>query len=236
VQLHACAPNVCAHLWPARFADASTADEQTLNAFYLIGLSPLSTKSEQDSKLEDNTPASKQSTTRLRTSTTIDAALWQFESDVRAAQGRYCDPAEAFVAVKSATAADLPAQLGLDAFRWPDGGFDADEEEREEDAPDDDGAGEWAEDGFSSKKKKSKKNKGKSGKTGRSAGVPAPKLRTSADVYARLMWDPAMARGDYVIGYEDRFVGIMETPLSAWKREVEDEAFVSAHSLPTLQC
>jgi uncharacterized protein (UPF0248 family) len=50
--------------------------------------------------------------------------------------------------------------------------------------------------------------------------------RTSVDVYNRLMWDPSVNSVDYVIGYEDRFKGVKEIPLSAWKREVEDEAFV----------
>jgi len=38
------------------------------------------------------------------------------------------------------------------------------------------------------------------------------KLRTSVDVYHRIMWDPEL-RGTHtwIIGYEDRFVGIMET-------------------------
>ena len=52
--------------------------------------------------------------------------------------------------------------------------------------------------------------------------------RTSLDVYNRLMWDPSISRGDYVIGYEDRFKGVKEVPLESWKREVEDEAFVSS--------
>ena len=58
------------------------------------------------------------------------------------------------------------------------------------------------------------------------SGINA-KLRTSADVYNRLMWDPQYRRDDYMIGYEDRFVGVMELPLLEWKREVEDESFVS---------
>jgi hypothetical protein len=45
------------------------------------------------------------------------------------------------------------------------------------------------------------------------------------------MWDGNVSRGDYLIGYEDRFKGIKEMPLSGWKREVEDEAFVSAWSV-----
>lgn len=59
------------------------------------------------------------------------------------------------------------------------------------------------------------------------------------------MWDPTVSSTDYVIGYEDRFkgkmffpfnvsisiwiyvLGVKEIPLGSWKREVEDEAFVS---------
>lgn len=52
------------------------------------------------------------------------------------------------------------------------------------------------------------------------------KLRTSADVYNRLMWDPMVNAGDYVVGYEDRFLGYQEIALSGWKRDIEDEAFV----------
>lgn len=69
--------------------------------------------------------------------------------------------------------------------------------------------------------------------------------RTSSDVYNRLMWDSSVSSNDYAIGYEDRFkgtytpsryhedfvegahLGVKEMPLGAWKREVEDEAFVS---------
>jgi hypothetical protein len=54
------------------------------------------------------------------------------------------------------------------------------------------------------------------------------KLRTSADVYNRLLWDPTVNAIDYVIGYEDRFLGYQEIALTSWKRDVDDEAFVSA--------
>jgi len=59
--------------------------------------------------------------------------------------------------------------------------------------------------------------------------VPAEKLRTSADVFNRLMWDPQLDQDDYVIGYEDRFAGVKEMPMRSWKKEVEDEAFIPLH-------
>ncbi|EIN08401.1 hypothetical protein PUNSTDRAFT_144010 [Punctularia strigosozonata HHB-11173 SS5] len=55
------------------------------------------------------------------------------------------------------------------------------------------------------------------------------KLRTSADVYNRLMWDPMVNAGDYVVGYEDRFLGYQEVALIGWKRDIEDEAFIPFH-------
>ncbi|KAG8805028.1 hypothetical protein FRC19_008107 [Serendipita sp. 401] len=61
--------------------------------------------------------------------------------------------------------------------------------------------------------------------------IPAAKLRTSADVYNRLMWDSTgdVSKDGYVIGYEDRFKGVKEMPLTSWKREVEDESFIPFH-------
>jgi hypothetical protein len=60
-----------------------------------------------------------------------------------------------------------------------------------------------------------------------------PRLRTSAEVYNRLMWDGTFDVTDFVIGYEDRFLGVRETSLLSWKREVEDEAFVRVSSYLT---
>jgi uncharacterized protein (UPF0248 family) len=55
----------------------------------------------------------------------------------------------------------------------------------------------------------------------------APKLRTSTDVYNRLMWDSGSGDlNDFVIGYEDRFTGLKEITLSSWKRDVSDREFV----------
>lgn len=56
--------------------------------------------------------------------------------------------------------------------------------------------------------------------------VPVARLRTSVDVYNRFVWDRRYDEADYLIGYEDRFVGIIEMPLKSWCRQIEDENFV----------
>jgi uncharacterized protein (UPF0248 family) len=73
---------------------------------------------------------------------------------------------------------------------------------------------------------KSRKSSRKAPVPTSSSSSPKTKLRTSTDVFNRLMWDPVISKEDYVIGYEDRFLGVKEMPLSNWKREVEDEEFV----------
>ena len=55
------------------------------------------------------------------------------------------------------------------------------------------------------------------------------KLRPAPDIYHRLLWTPPQptTSEDYVIGYEDRFDGVREMRLGGWRKDVEDEAFVS---------
>jgi len=55
------------------------------------------------------------------------------------------------------------------------------------------------------------------------------KLRPSHDVFNRLFWDSEYSAEDYVVGYEDRFKGIMELPLTSWKKEFTDEEFIPFH-------
>lgn len=57
------------------------------------------------------------------------------------------------------------------------------------------------------------------------------KLRTAADVMNRLRWDAAMDPSDYVIGYQDRFVGIQEKSLDQWKSDQTDEEFIPQHRI-----
>jgi uncharacterized protein (UPF0248 family) len=57
----------------------------------------------------------------------------------------------------------------------------------------------------------------------------AGKLRPSHDIYNRLVWDAGYIADEYVVGYEDRFKGVKEMSLTAWKRELSDEEFIPFH-------
>lgn len=55
------------------------------------------------------------------------------------------------------------------------------------------------------------------------------KLRPSHEVYNRLVWDQQYSAEEYLVGYEDRFKGVKEMPLTSWKRELSDEEFIPFH-------
>jgi uncharacterized protein (UPF0248 family) len=146
-----------------------------------------------------------------------NSALSDFERLVHG-QETYYDPTEAYfgvTATKSGGLADL--QVAPTTIAWIDGGVDPVEEDEDNDfGPRLDSEPEAFVDATNAVTAKPTQARG-------------GKLRTSADVYNRLMWDPHADRADYAVGYEDRFVGVMEMPLTNWKREVEDEAFVPFH-------
>jgi uncharacterized protein (UPF0248 family) len=62
-------------------------------------------------------------------------------------------------------------------------------------------------------------------------GPGSPKLRTAIDVLNRLRWDPDLDPDDHSIGYLDRFEGIQEKRVSAWKTEQTDEEFIPQHRI-----
>jgi uncharacterized protein (UPF0248 family) len=61
--------------------------------------------------------------------------------------------------------------------------------------------------------------------------ITTKKLRPATDVLNRLRWDPNLDSGDYVIGYEDRFLGTREMVLDRWKTEQTDEEFIPQHRI-----
>jgi hypothetical protein len=204
------------------------------NGFYLLGVSP-SVKFSKD--------------TSTRKGSDIQASLLQclraFEGDLRANSKHY-DDIETFIGLSSIKQSQLPPKVIPDPFVWPDNGIDPplDEDSDEEDvtlpsstnviSDGQDGEGlpteeDWRDfQPISASKRKKAATKSKV-----TPYVPAGKLRTSSDVYNRLMWDPNVSKEEYVIGYEDRFLGIKEGSLASWKREVEDESFVSAEGSAT---
>jgi uncharacterized protein (UPF0248 family) len=57
------------------------------------------------------------------------------------------------------------------------------------------------------------------------------RLRPAIDVFNRIRWDPNLDRDDFVIGYDDRFVGVQEMRLDSWKTENTDEEFIPQHRI-----
>lgn len=56
-------------------------------------------------------------------------------------------------------------------------------------------------------------------------------LRPAQDIISRIKWDPQLQVTDFLIGYEDRFVGVKETDLDNWKSEQTDEEFIPMHRI-----
>jgi uncharacterized protein (UPF0248 family) len=65
----------------------------------------------------------------------------------------------------------------------------------------------------------------------RTAPVFAAKLRPASDILSRLRWDPALDSQDYIVGYEDRFLGAKEIALVRWKTEQTDDEFIPQHRI-----
>lgn len=138
---------------------------------------------------------------------------------------RYYDPAVAFVSVYECSRDELCSGVSLDSSTWADGGIDSPDGNDDGDIADALEELEVIEQ--TEYKSNSALRKQKAQESDDQSRVSAPKLRTSADVYNRLMWDPEYDASDYLIGYEDRFDGVKETLITNWSREVEDESFVS---------
>lgn len=67
------------------------------------------------------------------------------------------------------------------------------------------------------------------------AGITKPpgagKFRSAVDVLNRIRWDDGMDSSDYLVGYEDRFVGAQEKALDGWRTEQTDEEFIPQHRI-----
>lgn len=57
------------------------------------------------------------------------------------------------------------------------------------------------------------------------------KLRSASDVLNRLRWDAEFDIEDYIVGYDDRFLGEREMPVGQWKADLTDEAFIPMHRI-----
>lgn len=203
-------PGLSVRSWPARLADADDLGDPAsgLRSFYLVSIySPI----RSESVLQK-----------------YGAILRAFEEQLHRDE-KFYDSKEMFVSVSSVETSHLPTRLTAPP-EWVDGGIDpidelsdneADQDMETLDAQDSDAAF------VAVSAKQSKKNMHQQVKGNSNSFVPATKLRTSIDVFNRLLWDRSFNPENYIIGYEDRFTGIKEIPLTSWKRDIDHEEFVS---------
>ncbi|KAK3324195.1 hypothetical protein B0T19DRAFT_224678 [Cercophora scortea] len=249
VDLHRRAPGMYVRMWPARFVESAAAhhhsdsqnpptepeDEEEgedttkprdYQGAYLIGLA----------KLDEAKTISKDD---LKTALgAMQTALQRFEAQIRG-DDKYFDPKSCWMDARIVSRSDIStSHLLVDGREWgeytpaEEESDDDDEEDEDEEDYDADNAGDLDSDPTLGKKKKvNKKTKGKKPAPQAPLLEPGKKFRTAADVMSRIRWDPALDASEFIVGYEDRFVGPMERPLEAWTGEQTDEEFIPQHRI-----
>lgn len=237
-------PALHARIWPARFVDAAdttttaapdrdgdsraeeTGKDRDYQGCYLVGLDKLDdAMSREDLQVAAGA---------------LRSVLQKFEAQIRGDE-RYFDARSAWMGAAVVNQAEL-GELQVDSRAWGEympGDDESDEEEEEEEEGligRDEGVGSLdlltidEGDAVAASKKHKKQPSGSRTALPRQEGSTR-RLRTAADVISRLRWDPDMDSGDYVVGYEDRFVGAREKALDAWKSEQTDEEFIPQHRI-----
>ncbi|KAK7956738.1 uncharacterized protein PG986_005960 [Apiospora aurea] len=209
-------PNIHARMWPARFVGIDSSDEETdYQGCYLIGLD----------QLEMPGGATKMSKEDLKVALGgLQTALRNFEGRIRGDEN-FFDAKTSWMSASVVKQAEL-GELKLDQREWGEytiGDDESDEEEEEEEDFDDDD--EYTEE----ERPKAKSNKTAGGDVEPPRPAYEGKFRSSADVISRLRWDPNLDSSDFIVGYEDRFLGAKERALDLWKSEQTDEEFIPQH-------
>ncbi|VBB77079.1 Putative protein of unknown function [Podospora comata] len=208
-------PSLHARIWPARFVEAAdlTEDGGSYRGCYLIGLD----KASEDLGKSELLNALGQ----------LRGVLPRFEGQIRGDE-KYFNPQNRWMSASLVNQTSLP-ELVLDVREWGEGNAGEEETEEEEDGEEEleEGGDDGEEDYEVEKKARKKKGKKKEYVIVTREG----KLRSAIDVMNRLRWDPGMESGDFVVGYEDRFLGAQEKELDDWKTEQTDEEFIPQHRI-----
>lgn len=216
-----------ARIWPGRFVERATSgtdgEEDTDEAgprdyqgCYLVGLGKLDGVQLGKDEMRDALGA-------------LQTVLGRFEEQIRG-DGEYFDSKSCWLSASVVSGAEIvKLYLIADTREW------GEHTPGEEESDDDEDEEEVLDTTVSSidEEQSPKRKKGKS--TANTVVVPklepGRKFRTAADVLNRLRWDPGMDSGDFVVGYEDRFVGAQEKALELWKSEQTDEEFIPQHRI-----
>ncbi|CAK7218406.1 hypothetical protein SEUCBS140593_003536 [Sporothrix eucalyptigena] len=239
-------PDLNARIWPGRFVEAeeeqkteSKVDEGNVDneetrqyqGCYLVGLDLPATMTREERRIALGT---------------LQSVLAHFEKQIRRGGDGHTnvgnfDPQWQWINVSIANRSELGniERLRLDDRAWgeytpgDEESEDDDDEEDEEDEDVEQVSGEEKDD-FEEDGKKGKGSKKNAAKKLPMAVVHRPsagKFRTAQDVIKRLRWDPHLDRSDFIVGYEDRFLGAREKALEGWKTEQTDEEFIPQHRI-----
>ncbi|KAM8870524.1 leukocyte receptor cluster member 9 isoform 5-T5 [Spinachia spinachia] len=89
-------------------------------------------------------------------------------------------------------------------------------------------------DGENTEKHKKKVNKATEAKSEAKDGNKKPRMRTAEEVISRILWDPSVDGAELVVGYVDRFLGVLERPFNDfnWDTHPCDCDYSSELALP----
>ncbi|PTB80822.1 hypothetical protein M440DRAFT_1389022 [Trichoderma longibrachiatum ATCC 18648] len=209
-------PAIVPRIWPARFTDEdpfsiTSVENPELVACYLIGLK------------KDDAATDKSETSLTTAEGAIQVILQEFESRIQKSD-KYFDVEHCWMSASITRRSSLgPVQLA------PEQLYDYDGADTDIDSDDDDDPEEIEPDGDTPASNKDPRVPKSAPSHVKPPG--AGKLRTAVDALNRIRWDPGMDSGDYVIGYEDRFLGAQEKALDSWRTEQTDEEFIPQHRI-----
>jgi uncharacterized protein (UPF0248 family) len=175
----------------------------------------------------DKTPARATTTTesdRKLSQNALQATLDRFLDQMRRDE-KYYDATSSWVNLSHVRQSDL-GDLKQDDREWghyitpDDDDSDSEDEDEDDISPLDDDSNEEAARPPIKPKSKPTPNP-----------ASTQKLRPATDILNRLRWDPALDASEYIVGYEDRFLGTREMPLGRWKSEATDEEFIPQHRI-----
>lgn len=207
--------HLVARIWPSRFLDTSSEGEESSGAeyhgCYLIGLA-------WDGKM------SKENAKEMQTS--VQTVLQDFETRIRRDE-KYYDSQFCWMSATIVRGSEL-GEMAVDQRLWGEFAGDTDDEDSDDELEE----GEELDNGEEEVKGKSStaaSHGSRAAVVGKAPGLG--KFRTAADVLNRLRWDTNFDPSDYIIGYEDRFLGARERAVEQWKSEQTDEEFIPQHRI-----
>lgn len=200
-------------IWPARFTDRESASDTgaEYNGCYLIGISKPATNKSGLSKEE-----------KEQAKTAINNVFVRFLGQLHGDEKNY-DSSTSWIDLQLVRPSEV-SELVLDTRNW--GEYDA-QDEFDSDIEDD--LDDQEEDAQATTSLPSRPHHSVAPISTPSSESPKAKLRPASDILSRLRWDPALDPNDYIVGYEDRFLGPREIPLDKWKSDVSHDEFVPMH-------